>query len=120
MTNKVELDGEKVHLREGSYVGTYATYTWDIEERQCSSNLQQIYSGEGKQIRPISAKFSRQLLVTSDFHGITFGLDMKKPVTKCGVDAWETQMPNIFVIPHKKNFLRNLEKTRYLKNMFIN
>ena len=108
------LEGEKRHLRDGYFEGKYSTYAWDVQNRQCESSFQQIYSGRGKHIIPKNPKFHRQLLVKSEFHGVTFGLDLKGSAVKCGTQVMKTQMPNIYVVLNKRNFLKDVEKSRYI------
>ena len=112
-SNSIALEGKKIHVREGFYEGIYSTYSWEHEEKECTSSLLQIYSGVGKHIYPENPKFHRQILVRSDFHGITFGLDLKGTTEDCGKEMFKTQMSHIFVILGKKNFFKELEKTRY-------
>ena len=113
-TNLVTLESEPVHLRKGQYEGDFATFTWPIEDRVCTTTLEKIYEGRGKEIVPKRANFNSQILVNSHFHRITFGLDLKGTEQKCGHTVFKTQLSNIFVIIGKGNFMQKVEHERYV------
>ena len=104
-------------MREDNIEGDFATFTWPIEDRECTTTLEKIYEGRGKEIVPKRANFNSQILVNSHFHRITFGLDLKGTEQKCGHTVFKTQLSNIFVIIGKGNFMQKVEHERYVQNI---